>query len=332
MRARVACFGELLLRLSPADGLRLSQPGQLDVNVGGAEANVAVSLAQFGHDVRMVSVVPENPLAERALGELRRHGVDVSSVRHTAGRLGLYFLEPGAVVRPSRIVYDRAGSAFALAAPDTFDWPVLLAGADWLHLSGVTPAVGPASSRAACDAVKAARDAGIHVSFDGNYRALLWKAWAGDGPAILKEILSCARIAFINERDIALVLGRSFQDRAEAYAAAFDAFPVLEMAAATTRQHASVGDQAITGELVTRDGRWISATHRLDSIVDRIGTGDAFAAGVLHGVMAGRDPQDCIDFGAAAGALKHAVRGDFNLVSIAEVEELLAGGSLDVRR
>ncbi len=332
MRATVACFGELLLRLSPPDGLRLSQTGALDVNVGGAEANVAVSLAQFGHDVRMASVVPDSPLADRAVGELRRHGVDVSRVHRAAGRIGLYFLEPGAVVRPSRIVYDRAGSAFALADPASFDWAALLDGAGWLHLSGVTPAVGAASSRAACDAVRAARDAGVHVSFDGNYRALLWKAWSGDGASILREILSCTRIAFINERDISLVLGKVFADRAGAFEAAFAAFPALEMVAATTRQHASVGDQAITGELVTRDGRWMSATHTLDSVVDRIGTGDAFAAGVLHGVIQGRDPQYCIDFGAAAGALKHAVRGDFNLVSIAEVEELLAGGSLDVRR
>jgi len=332
MRATVACFGELLLRLSPPGGQRLAQTALLDVNVGGAEANVAVSLAQFGHAVRMTSVVPNSPLADRALGELMRHGVDVSRVQKATGRLGLYFLEPGAVVRPSRIVYDRAGSSFADAEPSSYDWRALLDGADWLHLSGVTPAVGANSAKAACDAVQAARDAGVSVSFDGNYRALLWQAWSGDGPSILRDILSCARIAFVNERDISLVLGEAFADRTAAYAAAFEAFPQLEIMAATTRQHASVGDQSITGEIVTREGRWVSATHTLDSIVDRIGTGDAFAAGVLHAVIEGRDPQYCIDFGAAAGALKHAVPGDFNLVSVAEVEELLAGGSLDVRR
>lgn len=330
--ARVICFGELLLRLTAPGSERLLQSHSLDICVGGAEANVAVSLANFGHDVRFASVVADNPLGSAAMGELRRHNVDTSALLRGPQRMGLYFLEPGAVRRPSGITYDRAGSAFAEAAPDSLDWATILPGTDLLHVSGVTPAIGQKGADAAIRAVKAANAAGVEVSFDGNYRALLWEAWRGDGPAILKEILSAASTAFINERDLALILGRSFASRAEAYAAAFAAFPRLRTIAATTRQQASVDDQAIAGELVTREGRWVSPVHELPGVVDRIGGGDAFAAGALHALLSRQGPQYAIDFAVAAGALKHSIPGDFNRVSIAEVEAAMAGGSLDVRR
>lgn len=332
MAARIVCFGELLLRLTAPGSERLLQSWSLDVCAGGAEANVAVSLAALGHDVVFASVVADNPLGEAALGELRRHGVETGAVVRAPGRMGLYFLEPGAVRRPSSITYDRAASAFAEAEPDMFDWAAILPGTALFHISGVTPAIGPKGAAAAIRAVKAAVDLGVPVSFDGNYRALLWQAWDGDGPAILKEILSCATYAFINERDIALILQRSFEDRPSAYAAAFEAFPRLQAIAATTRQQSSVDDQAIAGELVTRAGRWVSPVHELPGVVDRIGGGDAFAAGALHGLIEGRDGQYTIDFAVAAGALKHSIPGDFNRVSAAEVEAAMAGGSLDVRR
>lgn len=330
--ARIVCFGELLLRLTAPDSERLLQSWSLDVCTGGAEANVAVALAGFGHAVRFVSVVASNPLGEAALGELRRHGVETGSVQRAGGRMGLYFLEPGAVRRPSSITYDRAGSAFAEADAKAIDWAPILPGTALFHISGVTPAIGPKSAAAAVRAVKAAVAVGVPVSFDGNYRKLLWDAWDGDGPAILREILSCATYAFINERDIALILGQSFADRAGAYAAAFDAFPRLQAIAATTRQQSSVDDQAIAGELVTREARWVSPEHELPGVVDRIGGGDAFAAGALHGLMEGRDGQYTIDFAIASGALKHSIPGDFTRVSVAEVEAAMAGGSLDVRR
>ncbi|MBK8199013.1 MAG: sugar kinase [Acidobacteria bacterium] len=332
MGARVVCFGELLLRLTAPGSERLLQSHTLEVCVGGAEANVAVSLANFGHDVRFASVVADNPLGSSALGELRRHNVGTGDVRRGPERMGLYFLEPGAVRRPSGITYDRAGSAFAQTAPDCLDWDEILPGTDLLHISGVTPAIGRNGADAAIRAVKAANAAGVSVSFDGNYRALLWEAWRGNGPDILREILSAASTAFINERDLALILGRSFASRAEAYAAAFEAFPRLKQIAATTRQQASVDDQAIAGEFVTRAGRWVSPVHDLPGVVDRIGGGDAFAAGALHAILTGRDPQYIIDFAVAAGALKHSIPGDFNRVSVAEVESAMAGGSLDVRR
>jgi len=332
MGARVICFGELLLRLTAPGSERLLQSPALEVCVGGAEANVAVSLANFGHDVRFASVVADNPLGSAALGELRRHNVDTSAVLRAPQRMGLYFLEPGAVRRPSGITYDRAGSAFAEAAADRLDWGSILQGADLFHISGVTPAIGQKGADAAIRAVKAANDGGVAVSFDGNYRALLWDAWKGDGPAILKQILSAASTAFINERDLALILGRSFASRAAAYEAAFAEFPRLQQIAATTRQQASVDDQSIAGELVTREGRWVSPVHDLPGVIDRIGGGDAFAAGALHAFLAGREPQYVIDFAVAAGALKHSIPGDFNRVSASEVEAVMAGGSLDVRR
>lgn len=330
--ARVVCFGELLLRLTAPGNERLLQSWSLDVCVGGAEANVAVSLAGFGHRVSLASIVTDNRLGEAALGELRRHGVNADAVQRAQGRMGLYFLEPGAVRRPSRITYDRAGSAFAQAARETLDWGEVLPGADILHLSGVTPAIGSNASEASVRAVEAAVSAGVPVSFDGNYRALLWEVWKGDGPAILNRIMAAATYAFINERDIALILGRPFDDRASAFAAAFEAWPRLEAIAATTRQQSSVEDQVLAAELVTRSGRWVSPEHQLPGVVDRIGGGDAFAAGALHGLLQGREPQYTIDFAVAAGALKHSIPGDFNRVSIAEVEAAMGGGSLDVKR
>lgn len=332
MGARIVCFGELLLRLTAPGSERLLQSASLDVCVGGAEANVAVSLAHFGHQVEFASVVAANPLGSSALGELRRHGVGTAAVKRAPQRMGLYFLEPGAVRRPSAITYDRAGSAFAEAAPDAIDLQGVLPSANLLHISGVTPAIGAKAAEAAQRAVKAAAAAGVPVSFDGNYRALLWEAWDGDGPAILKAILSEASWAFINERDIALILKSKFDNRASAFEAAFEAFPKLQAIAATTRQQASVDDQAIAGEIVTRAGRWVSPVHELPGVIDRIGGGDAFAAGALHGLLTGREPQYTIDFAVAAGALKHSIPGDFNLVSVAEVEAAMAGGSLDVKR
>ncbi|MFN7164752.1 MAG: sugar kinase [Hyphomonas sp.] len=330
--ARVICFGELLLRLTAPGSERLLQSHSLDVCVGGAEANVAVSLANFGHDVGFASVVADNPLGSAALGELRRHNVGTSAVLRTPNRMGLYFLEPGAVRRPAGITYDRAGSAFAEAAPDSLDWRENLPGTDLFHISGVTPAIGARAAEAAIRAVRAANEAGVPVSFDGNYRALLWQAWDGDGPAILKEILASATYAFINERDIALILRARFESREGAFEAAFAEFPRLKIIAATTRQQSSVDDQAIAGELVSRAGRWVSPVHELPGVIDRIGGGDAFAAGALHGLATGRDEQYTIDFAVAAGALKHSIPGDFNRVSAAEVEASMAGGSLDVKR
>lgn len=332
------CFGELLIRLGAPGRELLLQTPQLDAHAGGAEANVAVSLSRLGRRTRMASVVADNALGEAALGELRRHGVDTSTVKAAPGRMGLYFLTTGAMQRPSEVLYDRVGSAFAAFDPAGYDWPAILNGATWLHVSGVTPAVGPKAAEAALAAVAAASRLGVKVSFDGNYRAQLWKNWGGDGPGVLKRLLAEAELAFINERDIGLILGAEFsgadeaERRARAYDAAFRAFPKLKAMAATFRTQHGADHHEISAVLATRAGAVTSRTYSLAGIVDRIGAGDAFAAGAHYALASGRGDQYTVDFAAAAAALKHSIVGDMNLASVSQIEAAMAGGALDVKR
>lgn len=339
MSGTIVCFGELLLRLGAPDRELLLQSPRFDVHVGGAEANVAMSLARFGHDVAMASVLPRNALGEHALGELRRHGVDTRMVQFAPGRMGLYFLATGAGVRPSDVLYDRAGSAFALAAADAFDWDTTLIGADMLHLSGVTSALGARSADAALRAARAGRAHGCSVVFDGNYRSKLWQAWDGDAPAILRDIIACADTAFADHRDIAIVLDRRFDGDtplacfAAAAQVAFEAFPSLQRLVATTREQHSVDHHSLGAMLATRSGELLSEPpHALPSIVDRIGGGDAFAAGVLHGLRSGLGDAASLRFGLGAACLKHTVPGDFNRVGVDDVTNYLSESRFDVRR
>ena len=327
----VVCFGEVLIRLSAPSSEVLLQSGRLDVCFGGAETNVSVNLARLGHASKLVSVAADNALGHAGRDELRKHGVDVSGLRFAPGRMGLYFLTPGAGQRPSQVLYDRAGSTFAERAQE-IDWDQALAGADRLHVSGVTAAVGPRAAAAAVAAARAARRLGLKVSMDGNYRAGLWALWDGDAPAILGEILSQADILFGDHRDIGLILRQPQTDRQAAAKTAFAAFPNLEWMACTDRVVHSADHNDLTGHLFSRAGAWVTQPRSLNPIVDRIGGGDAFAAGVLHGLIEGLGEQATLDFGVAAAALKHGVPGDFNLVTRAEVEDLVAGGGADVRR
>ncbi|KQQ82549.1 2-keto-3-deoxygluconate kinase [Xanthomonas sp. Leaf131] len=338
-RARILCFGELLLRLgAPGHALLLQQP-QLDVHCGGAEANVGVSLAHFGHEVAMVSTVADNPLGAAVLGELRRHDVDTRNVRRVDGRMGLYFLTTGAIHRPSEVVYDRADSAFALAPADAYDWPRLLEGAQWLHLSGVSPALGADVAQATLAAARAARAAGVKVSFDGNYRPKLWQRWQGDARGILHQLFECADVVFADYRDIGVVLGGEFpQDTLEARVEAaakqaFAAFPQLQLMACTQRVAHNVDHHSLGAMLVPRDGEVARApSEELTPIIDRIGGGDAFAAGVLHGLIEGWSLEDTVRFGLAAGCLKHSIPGDFNPISVADVQACVGDARFDVKR
>lgn len=332
MNKRVICFGELLLRLSAPDGEQLLQSGTLSVHVGGAEANVSVSLARFGHDAALVTIVPDNSLGQAALSEIRKHGVDTRHILRTPGRMGIYFISFGAVVRPSKIEYDRKGSAFAMSAPDVIDWSPILSDANWLHVSGITPAIGKNGTQACLRAVKAAYEAGVNISFDGNYRSQLWQDWGGDGPAVIREILSYATLALINERDIGLIAGREFSSRQAAFDYAFSEFPNLTYIAATTRETVTMDHHRICAEFVSRTERVESRSYNVAGIVDRIGGGDAFAAGVLHGLLEDMPKQELIEFAAAASALKHSIRGDFNLVGPSDVMYAMGDESLDVRR
>jgi 2-dehydro-3-deoxygluconokinase len=318
------------------------QSPALTVRPGGAEANVAVALAQFGAPVAMATVLPDNALGRAARDEVRRYGVDASPIVFTPGRMGLYFLTPGAVRRPSEVLYDRAGSAFVERVADAFDWDALLNGYEWLHVSGVTPATGPNGSRAAVDLVEAAVKKGVRISYDGNFRGKLWEQWAGDPPATLGRMLAGAEIAFADDRDFALVLKTKFDDadpharRRLAAVAAFDAFPRLQRIACTLRVQDSVADQALSAVMLTRNGDDVIETQaeaiHMAGIVDRVGGGDAFASGVLFGLWSGWPDQKALDFGLAAAGLKHSVPGDFNLFSADDVQAAMQDQGFDIRR
>jgi len=333
---RVVCFGELLLRLTAPGRELLLQTPRLEVNVGGAEANVAVALSHLGHSTAMVSRVPDNALGEAATGYLRRHGVDAGHVASAPGRMGLYFLAAGAGLRASEIVYDREHSAFAAATAADYDWPAILDGAGLLHISGITPALGPASADLAIAAAEAATAQGVAISFDGNYRAQLWQRWDSDPPAILKRLVAHAEILFGNHRDISLLLGRAFsgdgeERRREAAVAALDAFPMLRLIASTARHIDGAYRRRISARIDTRDGSAQTDEVRVASIVDRIGAGDAFAAGILHGIRTGRDLDWTVRSGLALTALKHSLPGDAALFAPRDIDAFMAG-ELDVRR
>lgn len=338
VRGRIACFGEALLRLSAPDGELLLQSGRMLAHFGGAEANVAVSLARLGHHARSLTVLPDNPIGEAAAGELRRHGVDLAFALRRPGRMGLYFLTPGEVLRPSEVLYDRAGSAFAETGPEAYDFAAALAGCDWLHLSGITPAVSEKAAAAALAAVRAAAALGVKVSFDGNYRAKLWAAWGGQARPVLRELVEHAELLFGDARDIALVLDRSFDHGdpsircAAAAEAAFEAFPKLQRLACTLRQEPAVRRQRLGGFLASREGICRAPEIDLQDVVDRIGAGDAFAAGVLHGLITGMADERALRFGLAAAAFKHSVRGDFSLARAEDIEAALEDPGLSVRR
>jgi 2-dehydro-3-deoxygluconokinase len=333
---RVVCFGELLLRLTAPGRELLLQSGRLDLHVGGAEANVAVALARLGHEVAMVSRVPGNALGDAAAGHLRRYGVDASRVTVGPGRMGLYFLSPGAGARPSDIVYDREGSAFALAGPGDFEWETLLEGADLLHLSGVTPALGRACADAAIGAAQGARAMGVPVSFDGNYRAQLWQRWDSDPAEILTRLVETADILFGNHRDLSLLLDRDFGGegearRREAAEAAFDAFPQLRLIASTARHVVDADTHRLAARIDGRDGSAQTEEITVAGIVDRIGAGDAFAAGVLHAMRSGLDLDATVHAGLALTCLKHSLPGDASLFGQRDIDAFLAG-ERDVRR
>lgn len=336
MNGRVVCFGELLLRLAAPGKELLLQSGRLEVHAGGAEANVAVGLARLGHDVAMASRVPANPLGEAAVGHLRRCGVDTSNVTTGVGRMGLYFLSPGAGPRPADIVYDREGSAFAAIGAGDFDWGALLGGASLLHVSGITPALGEGPSAATLSAMRAARAAGATVSFDANYRAQLWARRGGDPRAILTGLVAEADVLFGNHRDISLLLGRDFSGdgearRRKAAEAAFDTFPTLGLIASTARHAVDADTHRISARIDERGGAAQTAEVTVAGIVDRIGAGDAFAAGVLHALRSGLDRGAAANSGLALACLKHSLPGDSSLFGQRDIDAFLAG-EMDVRR
>lgn len=333
----LAFFGELLIRLSPPDRMLLAQAAKLDIGVGGAEANVAIGLANLGHATRMISRVPDNALGRMARRALMASGVDCRHVATGAGRMALYFLTPGAGSRASDILYDRADSAFARADPDGWPWDEALSGITHLHLSGITPALGPGAAEAALAAARAAKARGIALIFDGNYRARLWQQWDADPRAILAELIGMTDILFGNHRDVALVLGGDFSGagpdrRREAALAAFAAFPNLKLIASTARDAEDADRHRLAARIDTPERQAETTEMELSGIVDRIGAGDAFAAGLLHGLLSAPDDlEGAARTGLALAALKHTLPGDASLFGQADIDSVL-NGERDVRR
>jgi len=336
MTGRLVFFGELLIRLTAPGNELLMQSPSLSLHVGGAEANVAIGLAHLGHACAMVSKVPSNALGRGAVAAVRGAGVDCAAITLHPGRMGLYFLSVGAGLRASEIVYDRAGSSFAATGPEDYDFDRLLAGAGLLHLSGITPALGPRSAESALAAARAAKRLGVPVSFDGNYRAMLWEAWDSDPRSVLTALIDSADILFGNHRDLSLVLGQEFSGdgedrRREAAEAGFAAFPGLALIASTARHTVTADHHRIAARVDLRSGGHQTDEVDVTGIVDRIGAGDAFAAGVLHAHLSGGDAKAMAESGLALTALKHSLPGDASRFGQADIDAF-HGGGLDVRR
>jgi 2-dehydro-3-deoxygluconokinase len=333
--SRVVTFGEVMLRLKSPAFERLMQSPLLEATFGGAEANVAVSLAQFGLDASFVTALPNNPLGDAAVQSVRAFGVDTRSIRRGGDRIGVYFLETGANQRPSRVTYDRAGSSIATAKPGDFDWGVVFEGAQWFHVSGVTPAISASAADLVLEAIRAARSAGITVSCDYNYRKNLWK-YGKSAPEVMREIVSHVNVGIANEEDCEKALGieaggdvSSGQLDKERYRrvaeSVFDAFPNLEKQVITLRESHSADYNGWSAVLYNGRELLSSRSYEITDIVDRVGGGDSFAAGLIYGLITYGDDQRALEFATAASCLKHSIPGDFNRVSVAEVEALMKG-------
>jgi 2-dehydro-3-deoxygluconokinase len=332
---RVVTFGEVMLRLKSPGFERLFQSPALEATFGGAEANVAVSLAQFGVPVSFVSAIPPNAIGDACIGELRRFGVDTSRVMRQGGRLGIYFLEAGANQRPSKVVYDRSGSSIASAKPGDFDWDAVLDGARWFHVTGVTPAISASAAELAIEGARRAREKGITVSCDYNYRKNLWK-YGKSAPEVMREIVRHVNVGIANEEDCQKALGvdldvdvHSGELEADKYRAmalrVLETFPSLDKQVITLRESRSADRNGWSAVLHNRREFLTSRRYDIADIVDRVGAGDSFGAGLIYGMLAYSDDAKALEFATAASCLKHSILGDFNRVNVAEVEGLVGG-------
>jgi 2-dehydro-3-deoxygluconokinase len=332
---RVVTFGEVMLRLKSPAFERLMQSPLLEATFGGAEANVAVSLAQFGLDASFVTALPKNPLGDAAIQSVRGFGVDTSHIRRAGERIGVYFLETGANQRPSRVTYDRSRSAISTANPGDFDWAKILDGAAWFHVSGVTPAISQSAADLTLEAIKAARVAGVTVSCDYNYRKNLWK-YGKSAPEVMREVVGNVDVGIANEEDCEKALGieaaadvtsgQLDKDRYRRVAeSVFEQFPNLQKQIITLRESHSADHNGWSAVLYDGKSLLSSRSYDITDIVDRVGGGDSFAAGLIYGLINYGDDQQALEFATAASCLKHSIPGDFNRVSVAEVEALMKG-------
>ena len=339
--AKVVTFGELMLRLAPNGYYRFFQNDQMQATFGGGEANVAVSLANFGLDSCYVTKLPKHAIGQGAVDSLRYFGVDTAKIVRGGDRVGIYFLEKGASQRGSVCIYDRAGSAIALAEPTDFDWDAIFEGADWFHFTGITPALGGKLVEICKDACKAAKARGVKISCDLNYRGKLWTR--DQARAAMTELCQYVDVCISNEEDAKDVFGieaegtdiyggklnhEGYKSVAKQLADKFG----FEKVAITLRTSISASDNDWAGMLYDGESYCFSKSYHLH-IVDRVGGGDSFGAGIIYALLSGKTSQQAIEFAVAASALKHSVEGDYNRVSVSEVEKLAGGdGSGRVQR
>jgi 2-dehydro-3-deoxygluconokinase len=342
---KVVTFGEIMLRLKSPGYERWFQSPALEATFGGGEANVAVSLANYGMDARFVTVLPDNPIGDACIRELRGFGVDTSCIVRKPGRMGIYFLETGAVQRPSKVVYDRANSAIAEANLADIDWKAAFDGAQWFHITGITPAISETAAELSLAAVKAAKHHGLHVSCDLNYRKNLWK-YGKTADQVMTELVQYVDTIIANEEDFqkSLLLKAESQaavEKGELNVAQYQAiaqlamekYPNVKRVAITLRESKSANHNDWSACLYNGKDFFLSRKYAITNIVDRVGGGDSFGAGLIYGLNSYDDEQTALEFAVAASCLKHTINGDFNRVGVSEVESLMRGsGSGRVQR
>ena len=333
--AKIVTFGEIMLRLSPPDHEVILQSPVFEATFGGAEANVAVSLANLGEDVSYVTAVPANVLGDAMVREVRKFGVCTRHIRRSGERLGIYFTEKGACMRPSKVVYDRAHSSIAEVKPGDFDWDAIFDGVEWFHVTGITPAIAKGTAEVTIEAVKKCKEKGITVSCDLNFRKKLWK-WGKSAPEVMSEIVQYADLAIGNEEDCQHSLGiqadidvTKGELDVEQYKKLTDkvlkAFPNLERIAITLRESHSADDNDWSAVLADRENFYVSRKYSIRDIVDRVGGGDSFAAGLIYGLRNLSSPKEALEFAVAFSALKHTIPGDFNYASKEDAFTLMKG-------
>jgi len=341
---KIVTFGEIMLRLAPPGFQRFTQARSFEAVYGGGEANVAVSLANFGEDVEYITRLPKNELGDACLMSLRGYGIHTDHIARGGDRIGIYFLETGAAQRGSKVIYDRANSSFASIQTGMIDWKKIFEGADWFHWTGITPAVSQGAADVCSEAIQIAREMGIIVSTDLNYRAKLWK-WGKAAGEVMTELVSMCDVALGNEEDAEKVFGIKAPEvdvtagkvEADHYRFVCEElakkFPSLKTISITLRGSLSASHNTWSGVLWTRpersrrtDNFYSAPTYNILPIVDRVGGGDSFMGGLIYGLRKYKDdPQQALNFATAAACLKHSIIGDFNAVTVSEVETLMGG-------
>ena len=341
--ARVVTFGEIMLRLKSPALERFFQSPSLEATFGGGEANVAVSLANYGMDASFVSVIPDNDIGKACMQQLRGFGVDVSCLKKAAGRMGIYFLETGSNQRPSKVIYDRAESCIAKAGVGDIDWDKAFEGATWFHITGITPAISASAAELSLAAVKAAKEKGVHVSCDLNYRKNLWK-YGKRADEVMSELVKYVDTVIANEEDVQKALGITAESDVESgeldtgvykklAATVMEKYPNVKRVAITLRESKSADTNYWAACIYDGKEFYVSRKYAITDIVDRVGGGDSFGGGLIYGLNNYDTQAQALEFAVAASCLKHTISGDFNRVSVAEVESLMKGsGSGRVER